>query len=475
MSILAGIRQALSRSTIAPISTLTSPFFSQLRNTQGIGLMAGAYGVFKASSAIGDELDTANRRAGRGTMYGTMVKGAGMIAGGVMGISGATKMVSQQARILGNTFNSERRRVLEGLNAQQKYLDDMVDLRKNIDLKRSESLRFKPGSTERNALVAEARTLRNDLAIREKLVKDRLKMFDMDESMMPTRKELNAMNTGKEGLSYRKMSPEVAARITGKDDPKRAEHLFDTDFEGVDINAAKKSEIDDFMAESRKRKLQALKERRELKRRMDPKLKSTQKKIDDLEKLVASGKATSDDVASLERAKDLNRKRLEASKKVDLRTRGRIKGHTVEEDIFVKKQPDRFKPFTKNNNPFDRYDSAAKKISRFPGMLLGMAGTVAADTAVGVAAAPLAPLALIGRGFANSNYAGSAILGLGLYGGLGAAAISSRVGDFNPQNRAALGGTAVYDPNSPGRPRRSGIDPSLNNTAGLVQSLHKMR
>lgn len=475
MSILAGIRQALSRSTIAPISTLTSPFFSQLKNTQGIGLMAGAYGVFKASSEIGDELDTANRRAGRGTMYGTMVKGAGMIAGGAMGIAGATKMVSQQARILGNTFNSERRRVLEGLNAQQKYLDDMAELRKNIDLKNKKSLRLKPGSTERSALESEVKTLTNDLDMREKLVKDRLKMFDMDESMLPSRKELNAMNTGKAGLSYRKMSPEVAARITGKDDPKRAEHLFDTDFEGVDINAAKKSEIDEFKAAGRKKRLEIHEQNRKLQATMDPRLKATQQQIDDLEKLVTSGTATSDDLANLEKAKKRNRIRQEFIKKQNLKSYGRKLRSSVEEKTFIKKQPDRFKPFTKNNNPFDKYDSAAKKISSFPGMLLGMAGIVAADTAVGVAAAPLAPLTLIGRGFANSNYGGSAILGLGLYGGLGAAALSARVGDFNPQNRAALGGTAVYDPNSPGRPRRSGIDPSLNNTAGLVQSLHKMR
>jgi hypothetical protein len=137
--------------------------------------------------------------------------------------------------------------------------------------------------------------------------------------------------------------------------------------------------------------------------------------------------------------------------------------------------PERLKLFTKTEKPISKYDRFGDMVEGLPKKALEMAVPAVADAGLGVAAAPIAPFMLMKHGFANSNYVGSAIFGMGLYAGAGSAMAGGAMLNNQPRDRAALGGTAVFDPNAGGRPRRSGMDPNVSNTAGLVQSLHRMR
>jgi hypothetical protein len=261
---------------------LTSNVFHQLRNTKGLGQITAGIGVFKAAQAFGNELDVANERSGRGSGWGSVVKGAGALAGGGLAVTGASKMIGDQIRVFGNTFSKER---WANVNRQ---------------------------------MAAQRR------------IQQRGRAWDLAQRADARDKILGA----------------------------RAQKLIDNS----------------------------------------------------------------------------------------------------------------------NYKPSDGYERAANFIEGGPRKLLGFAGHAAGDAAVGIAAAPIAPILALKGGFANSNFIGSAMAGVGLWGG---AIAGMAAGNFNdshqPRDRAALGGTSYVDPNSGQRPRKTGLDPSLANTAGLVQSLHKLR
>jgi hypothetical protein len=601
-------------------TTATSPFFSQLRNSKGLGTMAAGYGIYKGSQSIGEEIDVANERSGRGSAYGTIVKGAGMVTGGAMGLVGATKMVGQQARILGNTFDTEKYKTLHALNRQEvqrinrmgaalspaeksalargekgayeKATKTLASRKEAIDkeLKSPEYEEFrrsdksvrdssaahkeraekgvhrggasskssredvakggtredvrrrgrKPdepegpfrtdeptgtpkGTREHRRQVERDNAKRRKHAEREaeskrlapvgeklgrlearrdKIVKALGAAGDSGPSAtgkMGTEfpKDLREINIGAKSLNYARMTPGNVAKMTElPEEPGRTPTIFDTidtakgKVKASDLDMDKivqseiagvEKELGETVAKTTERHTAKISKAEEavVKARADlaappppppapagpfPEIATPAPPLPPT--IAASpAKAVDDAILGVGKAKE------------DFA--GEIKmDHAIaagRKERLAASAPERLKLFTKTEKPISKYDRFGDMVEGLPKKALEMAVPAVADAGLGVAAAPIAPFMLMKHGFANSNYVGSAIFGMGLYAGAGSAMAGGAMLSNQPRDRAALGGTAVFDPNAGGRPRRSGMDPSVSNTAGLVQSLHRMR
>ena len=611
-------------------TTATSPFFSQLRNSKGLGTMAAGYGIYKGSQSIGEEIDVANERSGRGSAYGTIVKGAGMVTGGAMGLVGATKMVGQQARILGNTFDTEKYKTLHALNRQEvqrinrmgaalspaeksalargekgayeKATKTLASRKEAIDkeLKSPEYEEFrrsdksvrdssaahkeraekgvhrggasskssredvakggtredvrrrgrKPdepegpfrtdeptgpakGSREHRRQVERDNAKRRKHAEREseskrlapvgeklgrlearrdKIVKALGAAGDSGPSAagkMGTEfpKDLREINIGAKSLNYARMTPGNVAKMTElPEEPGRTPTIFDTvdtakgKVKASDLDMDKivqseiagvEKELGETVAKTTERHTAKISKAEEavVKARADEAAAASKPSAPagpfpeiatpepPLSPMIAAPKPSPKDVlkekyVTVESAL----KDVEEAKKAFA---GEIKiDHALaagRKERLSASAPERLKLFTKTEKPISKYDRFGDMVEGLPKKALEMAVPAVADAGLGVAAAPIAPFMLMKHGFANSNYVGSAIFGMGLYAGAGSAMAGGAMLNNQPRDRAALGGTAVFDPNAGGRPRRSGMDPSVSNTAGLVQSLHRMR
>lgn len=541
-------------------TTLSTPLSSQLRNMQGVGLMAGGYGVYKATQAIGNELDLANERAGRGSAYGGIVRGAGMLTGGAMGLVGTTRMLGQQARILGNTFDKEKYDTLTALNKQE--------------LRRLNRLGF--SSAEKNAILK----------------------GESSSPLSETFRELHQINIGAKSLHYKRM-PQEAAKIAAAETVRKPEYALTvapesmpaltssselaTVSEGAVVpvsgrggsavtvsrgsartsgagraGRAGRSSGAGRAAETKQKRpsdylMSRVKGQERGRRRTEggrkgsasksaekartsapipPEVLRRLRKLENMAKGVSSpdenirgeAKVAEEMARKLRDKYGIKGPAASAAPKPPPRPSPRTgpapaarpgapkPGSSMPSESMAPGSQNNFVPvpvdsvprtaspritpppsptaattatappkygpnpmFVRTEKAMSKFDVAGDFIQGIPGKLLEMAVPAVGDAAAGIAAAPVAPFMLLKGGFANSNYVGSAIFGMGMYAGATAGVIGGNMSDRGSRNRSALGGTAVYDPNAGGRARRSGMDPNMSNTDGLVQSLHRLR
>lgn len=543
-------------------TTLSTPLSSQLRNMQGVGLMAGGYGVYKATQAIGDEIDLANERTGRGSAYGGIVRGAGMMTGGAMGLVGTTRMLGQQARILGNTFDKEKYDTLTALNKQElRRLNRLgfSSAEKNAILKGESASPLSETFRELHQINIGAKSLHYKrmpqeaakIAAAETARKPEYALTVAPESMpaLTSRSELATVSegavvpvSGKGGSavtvsrgSARTSGAGRAGRSSGTGRAAETKQKRPSDYlmsrvkgqergrrrtEGGRARSASKS------AEKARpsapippevlRRLRRLEATARGVGSQDPSIRNEAKVAEDMARKLrdkygikgpAASAAPKSSPRPSPRTGPASAARAGAPKPgssmpsesmapgsqnnfvpvpADAAPRAasprvgspRVTPPPSPTAATTATAPPKYGPdpmFMRTEKAMSKFDVAGDFIQGIPGKLLEMAVPAVGDAAAGIAAAPVAPFMLLKGGFANSNYVGSAIFGMGMYAGATAGVIGGNMSDRGSRNRSALGGTAVYDPNAGGRARRSGMDPNMSNTDGLVQSLHRLR
>ena len=550
-----GLFRESVRKEFTPL-TATSSFGRHLRaSAKDIGLIAGGYGIYKGTQSMGEAIDTANERSGRGSAYGTIVKGAGMVTGGAMALVGGTRMVAQQARVLGNTFDTEKMKTLAALNKQE--LQRIESLSDATGLSAKEKVAFARGDKGVSTVVTER------LKARAASARSEATMHPADSPMareLRSKAEFAEAHVGPTKgytpgiLRLKNEVPENLREINiGRKSLNTKQGFDHTMYDEYETKDGGKAKVMD----------------RDVRKSLEPEIAAVDKelvethartsakhtpKISKAEEAVAAAKAsvptppappgppiltappaapipptiaapTSPPAPSPTKparsVKKSKRKPVGAPPKAPAPTAApapsapaaptvpptiaappvsahprvleaeaalaKVKGDLSSDlamdtararskkDILTTTAPDRHFLFKKTSKPISGYDKFADFTEAIPKKALEMITPAVADAGLGVAAAPIAPFMLMKHGFAHSNYVGSAIFGMGMYAGAGSALVGGAMFDKQPRDRAALGGTAVFDPNAGGRPRKSGMDPSVSNTAGLVQSLHRIR